>query len=215
MKTRTKQQQRPEDTAYESYEMFEDQVDLDTLSEEELESLLFEEERAESSKGLFNLPNMAGLSMIVVGIVYLLQEMGFMGGNLGELVAFLRVLAGILLIVLGFGGLSWRPRKKKKKTVKKTVKTKSGKKVRLESGSTGHEKKRLRKSRDKKIAGVAGGLAEYFNIDPTLVRIAFVIGTIISQGTFLFGYLILSFVMAKPEPLSLSRDEKITIIRDS
>ena len=213
MKTRTKQH-RPQDTAYESFEMFEDQVDLDALSEEELEALLFEEEQAESSSGLFNLPNMAGLSMIVVGIAYLFQKLGLLAGDLGALASMLPIIAGILIILLGFGVLSWRPSRKKKKTVKKTVKAKTGKEVRLESGTT-DGKKRLRKSRDKKIAGVAGGLAEYFNIDPTLVRIAFVIGTIISQGTFLFAYLILSFVMAKPEPLSLSRDEKITIIRDS
>lgn len=214
MKTRTKQH-RPQESSYESFEMFEDQVDLDSLSEEELEALLFEEEQKEASSGLFNLPNMAGLSMIVVGIAYLFQKLGLLAGDLGALASMLPIIAGILIILLGFGVLSWRPSKKKKKTVKKTVKAKSGKEVRLESGTKDKEKKRLRKSRDKKIAGVAGGLAEYFNIDPTLVRIAFVIGTIISQGTFLFAYLILSFVMAKPEPLSLTRDEKITIIRDS
>ena len=27
---------------------------------------------------------------------------------------------------------------------------------------------------DKKLAGVCGGLAEYFNIDPLIVRIAFI-----------------------------------------
>ena len=32
--------------------------------------------------------------------------------------------------------------------------------------------KRLTKSYDRKICGVCGGLAEYFNIDPTLVRLA-------------------------------------------
>ena len=36
--------------------------------------------------------------------------------------------------------------------------------------------KRLYRSRtDTKIAGVCGGLAEYFNIDPTIVRLIFVI----------------------------------------
>lgn len=32
-------------------------------------------------------------------------------------------------------------------------------------------KKYYRSSRDKKIAGVCGGLAEYFNMDPLLVRL--------------------------------------------
>jgi phage shock protein C len=38
------------------------------------------------------------------------------------------------------------------------------------------EKKRLyRSKKDRKIAGVCGGLAEYFGIDPVLPRLIFVI----------------------------------------
>lgn len=36
-------------------------------------------------------------------------------------------------------------------------------------------KKLYRSQTDKKIAGVCGGLAEYFNIDATIVRIVFII----------------------------------------
>jgi len=36
-------------------------------------------------------------------------------------------------------------------------------------------KRLYRSTTDRKIAGVCGGLAEYFNIDPTLVRVIFVI----------------------------------------
>jgi phage shock protein PspC (stress-responsive transcriptional regulator) len=36
-------------------------------------------------------------------------------------------------------------------------------------------KKLYRSRTDRKIAGVCGGLAEYFNIDPTVVRIIFVV----------------------------------------
>lgn len=34
--------------------------------------------------------------------------------------------------------------------------------------------KRLAKSHDRKLFGVAGGVGEYFDIDPTLVRVGFV-----------------------------------------
>ncbi len=37
------------------------------------------------------------------------------------------------------------------------------------------DKKLYRSNRDKKLGGVAGGLAEYFSVDPTLVRIIFVV----------------------------------------
>ena len=39
----------------------------------------------------------------------------------------------------------------------------------------------LRRSRsDRMIAGVVGGLAKYFGIDPTLTRVLYVVGSIIS-----------------------------------
>ena len=36
-------------------------------------------------------------------------------------------------------------------------------------------KARLCKSRNKMLAGVCGGIAEYFSIDPTLIRLAWVL----------------------------------------
>jgi phage shock protein C len=54
--------------------------------------------------------------------------------------------------------------------------------------------KRLVKSTDKKIFGVCGGLGQYFDIDPTVVRIAFLISVIIF-GTGLLLYLIMAIVM--------------------
>lgn len=60
--------------------------------------------------------------------------------------------------------------------------------------------KRLRKSRDKKIAGVCGGVADYFGIDPTLVRVAWALLTILTVGfPGLLIYVILALVM--PDPL--------------
>lgn len=39
----------------------------------------------------------------------------------------------------------------------------------------------LRRSRsDRMIAGVVGGLAKYFGMDPTLARVLYVVGSIIS-----------------------------------
>ncbi len=54
--------------------------------------------------------------------------------------------------------------------------------------------KRLRKSDDRKIFGVCGGLGEYFEIDPTMIRIAFLV-SIIFFGTGLLLYVILAIVM--------------------
>lgn len=54
-------------------------------------------------------------------------------------------------------------------------------------------KKFYRSRNDKVIAGVCGGLAEYFNMDPVLVRIGFVIFAIFGPG--LFAYLILALLV--------------------
>ena len=41
----------------------------------------------------------------------------------------------------------------------------------------------LRRSRtNRQIAGVVGGLAEYFGVDPTLLRVVYVVGSIVSAA---------------------------------
>lgn len=57
----------------------------------------------------------------------------------------------------------------------------------------------LRRSRDRKmIAGVMGGFAEYFGLDVTLLRIVYVIGSILSVAfPGIVVYLILWIVIPK------------------
>lgn len=55
--------------------------------------------------------------------------------------------------------------------------------------------RRLTRSRDQMLAGVAGGLADYFSLDPTIVRILFVISAFVSFGTAILGYIILAIVL--------------------
>lgn len=57
-------------------------------------------------------------------------------------------------------------------------------------------KKLYRSSTDRKIAGVCGGLAEYLNIDPTLVRVLFLFLLFFGGGGFIL-YII--FWIAVPE----------------
>ena len=54
---------------------------------------------------------------------------------------------------------------------------------------------RLYKSRDDRIIfGVAGGHAEYFNVDPVIVRLAWVVLTIVTGGIAGLAYLVLAIV---------------------
>ncbi len=57
--------------------------------------------------------------------------------------------------------------------------------------------KKLQRSADKKIFGVCGGLGDYFDFDPTLVRLAFLIA-LVGLGTGFLLYIVLAVVMPKP-----------------
>lgn len=62
------------------------------------------------------------------------------------------------------------------------------------------ENRRLWRSRDNRvIAGVCGGLGEYFNIDPVILRIVWVL-LIFGAGTGLLAYLI-AWLVIPPEPV--------------
>jgi len=56
---------------------------------------------------------------------------------------------------------------------------------------------------DRKIAGVAGGLAEYFNMDSLLVRLIFVVLTI-AYGTSVIIYLVL-WIVTPEKPFDFSK----------
>lgn len=57
-------------------------------------------------------------------------------------------------------------------------------------------KKLYRSSNNKMIAGVCGGLAEYFNMDATVMRVLFV-GVSVFSAAFpgILAYIILVFIM--------------------
>lgn len=56
------------------------------------------------------------------------------------------------------------------------------------------EKKLYRSTKDKKLCGVCGGVAEYFNIDPTLVRLALAI-SVIFGGVGVIAYIIAALII--------------------
>lgn len=60
--------------------------------------------------------------------------------------------------------------------------------------------KRLERSATNRvIAGVCGGIAEYLEIDATLVRIFFVFATIITAGAFFLAYIVGLVLMPLPD----------------
>lgn len=71
-------------------------------------------------------------------------------------------------------------------------------------------KKTLYRSRDNRVfAGVAGGLAEYFDIDPVIIRILFVV-IFFAGGASFFAYIIMIFVIPKKPLDQYSTNENIS-----
>ena len=232
---------------------------LDEVTEDDVALFLAEqdeeERQAEKKAGFLNVQTGAGLGLIGVGALYLMQLAGIapLGFDPGFISA-LPVLAGILIVLTGFGvldqnrGKKRRQRKKaaaRKKKVQKAAKQIAREQRRQSGGrrsrtrplggspaerstetarearrreritttrtesrtaqTTSKRRTRLAKSSaDRKLFGVAGGLGQFFNIDPTLIRIAFVIGTVFSGGTVAIPlYILLALVLPSEDKASI------------
>ncbi len=63
------------------------------------------------------------------------------------------------------------------------------------------EKKLYKSNTDKKLCGVCGGLAEYLNVDPTVVRLLWVLAALF-VGCGILAYIVAALVIPeKPQQL--------------
>ncbi len=58
--------------------------------------------------------------------------------------------------------------------------------------------KKLFRSQNRVFAGVCGGIAEYFDLDPTLIRVGFVLLSIFG-GSGLLAYIIAAIIIPNAE----------------
>lgn len=75
------------------------------------------------------------------------------------------------------------------------------------------EKRLTRSTSDRMLFGVAAGLANYFNVDPILIRLLFIILTV-TQGYGLLIYFVLALLMPEDKPVAKANafdDEEIVI----
>lgn len=186
----------------------------------------FLKEEDKSNTNIWNFATLTGLAIFFVGMWALLQMVGLsIGPNLTGLVGFLPLVGGILISLVGFGFLVGDRQKKGKKNKKveydfedpsfkddfslendlnySSSKQKKGKgqsRDRLEDFAL-HQPKKLYKSRtDKKWLGVCGGLARYFGISSTVVRLLFVVTLFAGSGASLLIYLALAITLDKEPP---------------
>jgi phage shock protein C len=197
----------------------------DDITDDDIADFLYAKEAEEEKPGFWNLPTVAGLSTIGVGSAYLLQELGLFASGFDFSALVGPWLIGVLIILIGFGVLSWSPdRKRRKKKQREEAARRRARqrearreRRRTEGRSTSRRQERreerkerkadrrarytARKSKfvrsrtNRKLLGVCGGIGEAFGVDPTLVRIAFVIALVASGGVpvvplyFLFAWL--------------------------
>jgi len=168
------------------------------------------------------------LSFILQGV---LSGIGLMPGlNLDGFMNALPIIGGILVVVIGFGFFTRERKQKKqrKRELKRRKKqmyssignsgfgsqqTSSAQSSRRRSGigaasvdtepyALRQHKKLTRSRRDKKVCGVCGGIANYFGISATFVRLMFVIATLLGYGFPIILYLAMAIVVPK-EPVRL------------
>jgi len=66
-------------------------------------------------------------------------------------------------------------------------------------------KKGLKKSKDRVLAGVAGGIAEFLDWEPRQIRAAWVLGGIMTGGTALIAYAVCAYVFPEPDDFDINK----------
>ena len=232
------------------------------MAEQELE----EEEHEEKEAGFWNLQTVSGMGLIGLGALYSLQLLGLFplgSAILQNLVQVLPIFAAVLIMLTGFGVLSWSPAARRRKKARKRAARRRQQQRRAARKTVGRAaapktdaagqaaskafrqaeralrtagkaagrltdeaferrasarragRKRLAKDRrNRKITGVAAGMANYFGLDPTVVRIGWVVAAIFTNFAAVIPYVILTAVLKNEEDLEDDDDDPIFRVTD-
>ncbi len=213
---------------------------------EELEYTTQDHLDEDRGRNIWNIATISGIIIVFLTFAYLVQAMaGGMGGpNFSGMIQILPIVAGIVVIIVGYGYLKGEKQKKDQTMLKNDIEIgskapnergkrsfRSARSKRRRRRQGAHEKKRheenkrergsnspyiddygmqvnkkLFKSRtDKKVFGVCGGLAAYFDMDSTVMRLIFVAATLIGWGSVAILYIVLAIVLKK-EPIEWMED---------
>lgn len=180
--------------------------------ENTLENYLDEPRQAPAKPSFLNAITLSGLAILMTGFVAVMQVFIPFEFDFDGIFTALPIFGGILVLLLGLGFFNseYRARKKQDKKSKSQKNNRMNQAQSQGSGASNidpvamRQKKKLFKSRtDKRISGICGGLAQYFGVDATLVRIAFVALFFLGSGTPVFLYIAMSLLLEK-EPKSLN-----------
>lgn len=220
-----KTRQKSTSQSNDSFMEFEDQELQQTLNE-----FLEEEKKENTNIWNFaTIAGIAMSLVIMFYMIQTIIGLGI-GPDVSGIVELLPLIGGILVTFVGFGFLvgdrkrEKQARKMKKKEKKSRYDFETGNTRRDDfdfdrdiGGKRGdrqysdekhqfdpyafRQRKKLYKSRtNKKVAGVCGGLAEYFGISTTVVRFLFVFAFFAGSGTSLLLYIALAVALDKEPP---------------
>jgi phage shock protein C len=134
-----------------------------------------------------------GVLLIVLGTLWLMGNIGFplhyhwWDFSWDVLLAALLIMAGVAFLFGGRNGLS---------VPKPAAAPAEGGTAAAEPGTVSHGEGRLYRSRtEKKLFGVCGGLGQYFSIDPTIIRLLFVVAVIASCGAAILAYIAMAILV--------------------
>lgn len=144
--------------------------------------------RGEMPPGTGNASRTWGVILLAVGLLFLLNNIGWFAFHHVWTISWGMILP-ILLILLGMALIySAQQSRNRNRKVDESQQQEGEAAMNAQQQETPY--KRLYKSRrDRKLFGVCGGLGDYFNIDPTMIRILFILLTIFSAGTGLLLYI--------------------------
>ena len=69
-------------------------------------------------------------------------------------------------------------------------------------------KKLYRSDENKMLAGVCGGIAEYFGVDPTLIRLAWVVFSLLG-GSGLLAYILAAIIIPATTAISINKHKAV------
>jgi phage shock protein PspC (stress-responsive transcriptional regulator) len=131
-----------------------------------------------------------GIVLVVVGIFVLIENLGlfslsdFLDNSLDYIFPILLIIAGMAIIYYRQSAVE-----------QKTPSSASSENQPEDSPKESRYHQLRRSTKDKKIAGVCGGLAQYFDIDSSIIRILYVILCLASFGAGVLLYIILALVV--------------------
>ena len=145
-----------------------------------------------------NVRNWFGYALIGLGALLLLANLNVFHffSFIGDTVEY---IFPVMLIILGMAIIYYH--QTKPETTEAAAGSEPGE---SKPGSTSYKQFR-RSSTDRKILGVCGGLADYFGVDPSMMRLLYVILCLASFGAGLVLYLLLAIIVPDDRAYNATR----------